>query len=191
MYVCMYTESVLYYAEIISANDYSSFLPQDVRLQFMSGNRPEALAAFIYPKIDTIHLQTIFQTLLSSGSLSEYIAENNYVRINVINVKLWGWWTVLNGLMNKDLAIYETMVSSSCQRWLLLIKKPKCIRLIFIMLLASQRVELLCNLANKDSWQSKQKYSGQVTRHIELPLGHNLCSLWGYGWFEWIDTWDF
>ena len=83
------------------------FFPKDVRLQFMSGNRPEALAAFIYPKIDTIHLQTIFQTLLSSGSLSEYIAENNYVRINVMNVKLWGWWTVLNGLMNKDLAIWN------------------------------------------------------------------------------------
>ena len=88
MYGCMYTESVLYYAEIISANDYSSFLPQDVRLQFMSGNRPEALTAFIYPKTDTIHLQTIFQTLLSSGSLSEYIAENNYARTNAINVKL-------------------------------------------------------------------------------------------------------
>ena len=41
------------------------------------------------------------------------------------------------------------------------------------MLLASLRVELLCNLANKDSWQSKQNFSGQVTRHIELPLGHN------------------
>ena len=89
MYVCMCTESVLhvYYAEIISAN-YFLFFPQDVRIQFMSGNRPKALAAFIYPKIDTIHLRTIFQTLLSSGSLSEYIAENNYVRTNAINVKL-------------------------------------------------------------------------------------------------------
>ena len=87
MYVCMYTESILYYAEIISANDFL-FFPQDVRLQFMSGNRPEALAAFIYPKIDTIHLQIVFQTLLSSGSLSEYIAENNDARTNAINVKL-------------------------------------------------------------------------------------------------------